>query len=127
MKTHAVRKRSDDRHRMEAYLQSCALAEHIGSCHDPKRVTEYWHRTFNCVAKVLGFDRTARRVLWTELVAGSWPHLEQTESERQMDAEDWLTNLKYDVLYCSDRWTFGRLTRCHWEWRQYVEAAEADA
>lgn len=25
-----------------------------------------------------------------------------------------------DVMYCSDRWSLDRLTRCHWTYRQYI-------
>ena len=85
----------------------------------PKKVEEYWHRAFNCVAKYLGFNKATRKILWEDLACGNWEHLHQTEEEKSRTPDEWLDKLYWDVHYCSDRWALDRLTRCHWLWRQY--------
>lgn len=107
----------------EPFVQSDALIKYIerGNCR-PKKVTEYWHRVFNCVAKYLGFNKATRKVLWDELVLGNWRLL---HSDEQKTADDWLNDLYYDVMYCSDRWSLDRLTRCHWMYRKYIRATDA--
>jgi hypothetical protein len=85
----------------------------------PDKVEEYWHRTFCCVAKYLGFNKATRRILWEDLVYGNWERLHMTDEERRLTPDDWLDKLYHEVWYCSDRWMFDRLTRCHWIWRQY--------
>ena len=106
---------------MQPLEQSVALCRYIaqGDC-DPRRVEEHWHRTFNCVAKYLGFNKSTRRILWEDLVYGNWDRLHMTEDEKRMTPDDWLDKLHWEVLCCSDRYTLDRLTRCHWIWRQYA-------
>ena len=101
--------------------QSAALSRYIeqGNC-NPRKVEEHWHRTFNCVAKYLGFNRSTRRILWEDLVRGDWGRLHQTPVEECKTSDDWLDRLHWEVVYCSDRWSLDRLTRCHWIWRQYA-------
>lgn len=107
------------------FEQSAAMNRYIEqrNC-NPRKVEEYWHRAFSCVAKYLGFGRKERGVLWNELVAGNWKRLHQTEDEENWTPEMWLDALYWQVMYCSDRWSLDRLTRCHWLWRQYDKAAK---
>lgn len=104
----------------EPFNQSFVLVNYIkaGNCR-PQKVEEHWHRTFSCVAKYLGFNKSTRKVLWEELAYGNWSHLHKTEEEDKRTPEEWLEKLQYDVFYCSDRWSLDRLTRCHWLYRQY--------
>lgn len=104
----------------EPFNQSFVLVNYIkaGNCR-PQKVEEHWHRTFSCVAKYLGFNKATRKVLWEELVCGNWERLHTTEEEDKLTPEEWLEKLRYEVFYCSDRWSLDRLTRCHWLYRQY--------
>lgn len=104
-------------------VQSMVLAEYInqGNC-TPEKVTEYWHRAFCCVAKYLGFNAATRRILWEELVAGNWSRLHLSYDEGLNTSDDWLRDFCWDVVYCSDRWSLDRLTRCHWLYRMYIRA-----
>lgn len=104
----------------QPYHQSMALCRYIdgGDC-DPRKVRERWHRTFCCVARLLGFNRATTRILWEDLVHGNWERLHQTDEERLLSPDSWLGKLRDDVFYCSDRWCLDRLTRCHWLYRQY--------
>ena len=123
----------------QPYEQSMALCGYIGvkswSLDDdppeeirrgyvtPKKVEEYWHRAFNCVAKYLGFNKATRKILWEDLACGNWEHLHQTEEEKSRTPDEWLDKLYWDVFYTSDRASLDRLTRCHWMYRQYMRAA----
>ena len=107
----------------QPFAQSMALCEYInrGNC-TPEKVTEHWHRVFCCVAKYLGFNRATRRILWEELVAGNWSRLHLSYDEGLNTPDDWLQDFRWDVVYCSDRWSLDRLTRCHWLYRTYMKA-----
>lgn len=90
---------------------------------DPCVVENRWHDVFCTVLKRLGFPRDARAYLWEELVKGNWRRLHLDEHEQRRTPEHWLGSLVWDCLYCSDRWSFDRLTRCHWAFRQYMRSA----
>ncbi len=111
----------------QPFEQSMALDRYIekGNC-TPEKVTEYWHRTFCCVAKYLGFNAATRRILWEELVAGNWSRLHMSYDEGLNTSDDWLRDLRWDVFYCSDRWSLDRLTRCHWLYRMYMGALRTE-
>ena len=111
----------------QPYEQSMALCRYIGrgSC-KPSKVEEYWHRAFCCIAKYLGFNGSARKILWEDLVQGNWEHLHEMKNEEGFTSEEWLEKLREDCFYCSDRWSLDRLTRCHLVWRQYVWAVRRD-
>lgn len=112
-----------DMHWKEPYDQSFVLVRYIKASNcSPQKVEKHWHRTFNCVAKYLGFNKPTRKILWNELVYGNWEHLHTTEDESKMTPEAWLEKLHYEVAYCSDRWSLDRLTRCHWLYRQYMRS-----
>ena len=106
---------------VEPYRQSCILSNYTKTPDNctPQKVEEYWHRTFSCVAKYLGFNKATRKILWEELVYGNWERLHTTEEEQKLTPQEWLRKLHYEVFYCSDRWSLDRLTRCHWLYRQY--------
>ena len=84
-----------------------------------KGLCDRWHHAFNCIARYLGFSKKARSFLWDQLAYGNWQHYWQTEDEKNMTADEWLEKFRVELFYCSDRWSFDRLTRCHWIYRQY--------
>lgn len=113
----------------EPFNQSLTLKRYVideGGC-DPRKVEEYWHRTFCCVAKYLGFGRKERGILWDQLVRGNWERLHTTEEEDGKAPDHWLEKLAWDCFYCSDRWSLDRLTRCHWLYRAYMSATKREA
>jgi hypothetical protein len=105
----------------QPYEQSMALCRYIdgGGC-DPNKVVEHWRRAFYCIAKYLGFNKATRRILWHDLAVGNWTHLHPTGDESRYTSDKWLDELRWDVHYCSDRWSLDRLMRCHWTYRWYV-------
>lgn len=105
----------------ESFNQSFALVHYTEapeSC-SLQKVDEYWHRTFSCVARHLGFNKATTKILWEELAEGNWDRLHTTEEEQKMTPEEWLERLHCQVFYCSDRWSLDKLMRCHWLYRQY--------
>ena len=111
----------------QAYHQSMSFCHTVRWCSSPQKIDESWYRTFSCVAKSLGFNKAARRILWENLADGNWEHFHLTDEEEKRTADEWLNELCWDVRYCSDRWTLDRLTRCHWMFRQYMYAVQKEA
>jgi hypothetical protein len=71
----------------------------------------------------MGFTGKQRSMLWSELAAGNWKRLHLTPAEEEKTEAEWLNEFRWDVLYCSDRFSLDRLMRCHWLFRRYMEAA----
>lgn len=88
-------------------------------------VESRWHEIFSHVCRILGFNKSATKILWNELAYGNWKHLHETDEERSKSAEEWLDDFSSDVFYCSDRWSLDRLMRCHWQFRQWKRRIKA--
>ena len=78
-----------------------------------------WKEIFFHVCDQLGINRKSANVLFDELACGNWSHLHHTDEEKKLTQSDWFESFMYDLFYCSDRWSLDRLTRCHWEFRQW--------
>lgn len=80
----------------------------------PRSVVGPWRRTFNRICADLGFDKKSARILWESIgVYDNWDHLHENDTERRQSVSEWREVLAYDLMYCSDRWTFDRLLRVH--------------
>lgn len=90
-------------------------------------VYDCWHEIFDDVCYSLGFNRKSAKVLWENLSQENWEHLHQTEKEKQYTEKEWFDEFYLDVFYCSDRWSFTRLERCHWKFKQWTQMIEGDA
>lgn len=102
----------------DASMELCAYLKK-GDC-TQKGVESRWHKTFSLVLAYLGpFPRATRSYLWDELVIGNWERLHLTDEEQRMPPDHWLEKLRWEIWYCSDRWSLDRLTRCHWLYRAY--------
>lgn len=93
---------------------------------DADAITRLWRAAFSCALRDMGLPSKARRFLWDELAAGNWKHFHQQEDELKKDAWHWARDFGGDVLYCSDRWSLDRITRCHWTYRQLMDALRAE-
>lgn len=93
---------------------------------DADAITRLWRAAFSCALRDMGLPSKARRFLWDELAAGNWKHFHQLEDELKKDARHWARDFGGDVLYCSDRWSIDRITRCHWTYRQLMDALRAE-
>lgn len=101
------------------------LCAYIESEPTPNGVESRWHEIFSQVCRLLGFNKSATKILWKELAYGNWKHLHETDEECNKSAEEWLDDFSSDVFYCSDRWTLDRLMRCHWQFRQWKRRIKA--
>ena len=95
------------------------LCAYIESKPTPNGVESRWHEIFSKVCRLLGFNKSAAKILWNQLAHGNWEHLHETDEERNRSTDEWLDAFSSDVFYCSDRWTLDRLMRCHWQFRQW--------
>jgi len=86
-------------------------------------VENRWHQAFNSVLRDFGFPSRVRSFMWDELVCGNWERLHMTDEEEALTADEWLDKLRWEVMYCADRWSIDRLSRCHWLFRAYKWAA----
>lgn len=94
---------------------------------DVLRIYDCWHEIFNDVCCNLGFNRKGAKILWEELSQENWEHLHQTKKEKQYSEKEWFDEFYQDVFYCSDRWSFTRLERCHWKFKQWTRMTKEDA
>lgn len=101
---------------------SMEMCDYIGKHEpEPKEVTKRWRRVFEVVLIREQFNKHAIDYMWKYLAEGNWEHLHQTDEEQGMSADDWLEAFRWEVFYCSDRWSLDRLMRCHWLWRQWTQ------
>ena len=91
---------------------------------DVSKVIDGWHKIFVHVCYYLDIDENSAEVLWKNLAYGNWEHLYQTKEEEKFSEEEWFINFRYDILYCSDRWSLDKLERCHWQFRQWMRKAK---
>ena len=104
--------------------RSCAIVRYVKSgAVTPDGVERRWRQAFNCVLRDFGFPSHIRTLMWCDLAAGNWEHMHMTDEETAKTADEWLHDFAYDAFYCADRWSIDRLTRCHWMFRQYMQAA----
>lgn len=108
-----------------AYEKSMELCRYIKTpdC-SPSEVELLWRQVFEAVLIREKFTRHAIDYMWSNLAQGNWEHMHQTEVEKARTADEWLDEFRTDVWYCSDRWSLDRLTRCHWQWRQWIKAVK---
>lgn len=108
-----------------AYERSMELTSYIkGGGSSPDEVERLWRQVFEAVLMRERFTRRAIDYMWEHLAQGNWVHLWQNEDEKSMSSDEWLTEFRLDVFYCSDRWSLDRLMRCHWQWRQWTKAVK---
>ena len=62
--------------------------------------------------------RRIRQKLFYELVKGNWKHIWETDEEKKMTIAELCDQLRWDVFYCSDRMSWDRLCRIHWNWQR---------
>ena len=121
MAKRAARKRPGDLVEM-----ACRLSDYCKDCPTREGVAGRWRALFYRVLREeCGFNRAACRALWDGLAQGNWKHLRMSGDEEGLSADEWLERFAGDVLYCSDRWSIDRLTRCHWTFRRWLAALDA--
>ena len=112
---------------MSETLDRCmGLCRYIGGESTPRGIESRWHHIFNLVLRDFGVPGRVRTWMWCDLANGNWEHMHLTNEEQLKTADEWLDDFEGDVFYCSDRWSLDRLTRCHWQFRQYWRAATGE-
>lgn len=108
---------------LDSYTLSTELCERCG--HFSNYLSQYekltdediefgWSRIFSAVYVHLGGSYKDSKFLFDNLFdTGNWSHLQMNEAEKSRDMQQFVDDFRYDVFYCSDRWSLDRLARCH--------------
>ena len=91
---------------------------------DIARVANMWHNAFNDICYHFGINNKGAKFLWDAMCRYNWEHLHPTEEEVNKSNEERYNSFEGDVFYCSDRWSFDRLMRCHWKFRHWIESEQ---
>lgn len=103
----------------------CIRNKHDDNHDDVNAIESEWHDSFDDVCWLLGFDKRSADALWDNIgVGNNWEHLHMTDAEREYDADKWFDEFSSDLFYCSDRWSFDRLLRVQWKFRQWLAAVD---
>lgn len=94
---------------------------------DIEKEKDGWKKLFIRISNALGFNKKSAIILWNSIgVYNNWKHLHKMKEEYNNTVEDWWSEFIWDVYYCSDRWTFDRLLRVQWKYRQWREKSGID-
>lgn len=102
-----------------AYNRSMELCQAIENNAHFEVIEDKWYDVFSAVLQCFNFNNDNIIFLWNNLVQGNWKRLHLTEDEKQVSPQEWLDKFRWEVFYCSDRWSFDRLMRCHWLYRAW--------
>lgn len=115
--------------RHKAFELSMEFFDYIDK-HDKSHQIEYiylnWKPLFSKIWTSLGGHKKDVEFAFVALSETNWEHLHLTEEEEQYDLETWIDRFKYDIFYCSDRWSFARLYRVNWMYNQIRYLAKLD-
>lgn len=86
---------------------------------DQQKVLDKYPKMFEAICiYCFKLPKRIRKDLFYELAQGNWKHLWETDEEKKMTIAELCENLKWDVYYCSDRMSWDRLCRIHWNWQR---------
>lgn len=86
---------------------------------DQQTVLDKYPKMFEAICiYCFKLPKRIRKDLFYELAQGNWKHLWETDEEKKMTIAELCENLKWDVYYCSDRMSWDRLCRIHWNWQR---------
>lgn len=79
-----------------------------------------WKKLFIHICRYLCINKTSALVLWNEIGQNNnWKHLHLTEEEKTYTENNWKHLFIGELMYCCDRWSFDRLLRTQWAYRQW--------
>ena len=97
-----------------AYKMSCEFVKTIGKPEiKPDDVRADFVATVDSICEYLGYGKVGR-LLVSDMFYGGWVKINPDPIELEHGPTYWRVTLKNDMLYCSDRWSLGRLLRCVW-------------
>lgn len=86
---------------------------------DQQKVLDKYPKMFEAICiYCFKLPKRIRKDLFYELAQGNWNHLWETDEEKKMTIAELCEQLKWDVFYCSDRMSWDRLCRIHWNWQR---------
>lgn len=86
---------------------------------DQQKVLDKYPKMFEAICiYCFKLPKRIRKDLFYELAQGNWKHLWETDEEKKMTIAELCENLKWDVYYCSDKMSWDRLCRIHWNWQR---------
>lgn len=97
---------------------------HIDRKSSPLTVKESYPEMMTHVLKVafLMPRKSAERFIGTDsfsgACSGNWERLHLMSMEEDIPSEKWAESLLYEVWYFSDRWSWDRVLRAQWKWKQ---------
>lgn len=97
-----------------AYKMSCEFVRTIDKSEiNPLDVRDKFVVTVDSICEYLGYGKIGR-LLVSDMYYGGWVKINPDPIELEHGPTYWRVTLKNDMLYCSDRWSWGRLLRCVW-------------
>ena len=86
---------------------------------DQQKVLDKYPKMFEAICiYCFKLPKRIRKDLFYELAQGNWKHFWETDEEKKMTIAELCEQLKWDVFYCSDRMSWDRLCRIHWNWQR---------
>lgn len=102
-----------------AYKMSCGFSITIGKPGtNPIKVRDGFIATVDSICEYLGYGKIGRSLVF-DMYYGGWEKINPDTIELEHGPDYWRVTLKNDMLYCSDRWCWGRLLRCVWAYNMW--------
>lgn len=95
------------------------LVNEFARLKDQQEILDKYPKMFDALC-IYSFKlpKRIRKNLFYELAKGNWKHLWETDEEKIMTIAKLCEQLKWEVFYCSDRMSWDRLCRIHWNWQR---------
>lgn len=107
----------------EAYKMSCGFVRTIDKSEiNPSDVKDEFVATVNSICEYLGYGKIGK-LLVSDMYYGGWKKINPDPIELEHGPTYWRVTLKNDMLYCSDRWCWGRLLRCVWAFNMWERSS----
>lgn len=109
-----------------AYKMSCIFVGTIDKSEmNPFDVKAEFIATVNSICEYLGYGKIGR-LLVSDMYYGGWEKINPDTIELAHSPDYWRVTLKYDMLYCSDRWSWVRLLRCIWAYNMWERSSSKE-
>lgn len=70
---------------------------------------------------VFGMSKESAKDFVKNTCQGNWERLHETSVEKTLKAEDYADNLRWDIFYFSDRWSWDRVLRAQWSYQRICD------
>lgn len=95
------------------------LVNEFAQLKDQQEILDKYPKMFEAICiYCFKLPKRIRKSLFHGLVQGNWEHLWETDEEKKMTIAELCEQLKWDVFYCSDRMSWDRFCRIHWNWQR---------